>query len=269
MESERTRRANEDLTIEVVDASAPTGRWEVARTLMREYAALPHTTGRWPTMHADIAALPRPFVAPAGVLLVASAGDEPLGCGALLALAPDIGEVKRMYVRPAARGRGVGEALLRALLAHADSLGFTRVRLDTAPELLAAQALYRRFGFTEIPPYRSGLLPDALCFERPVGLPNADAASVARRGEDALEERATLAAPEARRARAIERAGLSLLVPGLGQAVQGRHVDAAWQFGTVATYLAGVASLGGGRAFLLALLWNVWSVIDAFRHERD
>jgi len=46
-------------------------------------------------------------------------------------------------------------------------------------------------------------------------------------------------------------------------------VDAALQFVTVVTYVGGVFSLGGGRALLLALLWNAWSVVDAFRHERD
>lgn len=156
--------------IDIVDHDSPPTRVVIARTLMGEYAALPHTAGRWTTMDADVAALPHPFVAPAGVLLIASADDEALGCGALIALEPGVGELKRMYVRPDARGRGVGEALLRALLMHAGRLGFDRVRLDTAPELLAAQSLYRRYGFTAIPHYRTGLLPDALCFERPVVL---------------------------------------------------------------------------------------------------
>ncbi|MGE3956919.1 MAG: GNAT family N-acetyltransferase [Vicinamibacterales bacterium] len=161
-------------TIAVVGADAPAAHLEAARTLMTEYAALPHTAGRWPTMQADLAALPQPFVAPAGVLLVAWAGALPLACGGLLEREPGIAEVKRMYVRAAARRRGVGEALLRALLEHAGRIGATRVRLDTAPELLAAQALYRRFGFTPIPHYRDGLLPDALCFERPVDAVPAD-----------------------------------------------------------------------------------------------
>lgn len=149
----------------------------IARTLVSEYAALPHTVGRWPTAAADIAALPTPYVPPTGVLLVAldaeytGAPSEPvaLGCGALVALdTPAVGEIKRVYVRPSARRRGLGEAITRALLQWADTLGFTRVRLDTAPELLAARRLYERLGFTPIPPYKDGLLPDALCFERSV-----------------------------------------------------------------------------------------------------
>lgn len=144
---------------------------EQARTLVREYAALPHTAGRWPTASAEIAALPRPYLHPRGAFLVATDGDKACGCGAMLALktAGHV-EIKRVYVRPAARGRGVGEEITLALLAEADALGFRTIRLDTAPELVAAQALYRRLGFVPIPHYRDGLLPDALCFERAVRL---------------------------------------------------------------------------------------------------
>ncbi len=143
---------------------------EWARLLMREYADLPHTKGRWPTADAEIAALPGPYLPPHGVFLLAVEGKDVLGCGGLLALGPPgYAEIKRVYVRPAARGRGIGEVITRGLLDAAERLAFTTVRLDTAPELLAAQSLYRRLGFAPIPHYREGLLPDALCFERAVG----------------------------------------------------------------------------------------------------
>ena len=71
------------------------------------------------------------------------------------------------------------------------------------------------------------------------------------------------------RDRAIQHAGLSLLVPGLGQLAQGRLGSALVQFGTVAAYVAATFGLGGRRALLLAVLWNLWSVIDAYRHEAD
>lgn len=69
--------------------------------------------------------------------------------------------------------------------------------------------------------------------------------------------------------RARERALCSALVPGLGQLVQDRLAAASVQFGTVAAYLAGTFAFGGRRALLLAVLWNAWSVIDAYRHEGD
>lgn len=143
---------------------------ECARLLMREYAELPHAQGRWPAADAEIALLPSPYLPPDGAFLLAAEGKDVLGCGALLALGgrPGYAEIKRVYVRPAARGHGIGEAITRALLDAAGRLAFRIVRLDTAPELLAAQALYRRLGFEPIPHYREGLLPDALCFERAV-----------------------------------------------------------------------------------------------------
>jgi hypothetical protein len=72
-----------------------------------------------------------------------------------------------------------------------------------------------------------------------------------------------------RNKRAGEYALLSALVPGLGQAIQRRFGAALIQLGTVSAYVAGALSLGGRRDLLLALLWNVWSVIDAYRHETD
>ena len=137
----------------------------VARTLMGEYAAMPHTVRRWLNPAADIAALPNPYVLPHGVLLLARDGLEFLGSGALRVLEPAIGEIKRVYVRPSARGRGVGEAITNHLLDHAMQLGFDRVRLDTAPELIAARKLYLRLGFVPIPRYSPDQIPDTVCFE--------------------------------------------------------------------------------------------------------
>jgi hypothetical protein len=83
-----------------------------------------------------------------------------------------------------------------------------------------------------------------------------------------VQENATDVIARERREGAVGRASLSLLLPGLGQCAQGRYVDAALQFGTVAAYVGGVFfGLGGGRALLFALLWNAWSVVDAFRTE--
>jgi hypothetical protein len=69
--------------------------------------------------------------------------------------------------------------------------------------------------------------------------------------------------------RAGEHALLSAFIPGLGQLVQRRFGTAVVQFSTVAAYLVGALGLGGRRALLIALCWNVWSAIDAYRHEAD
>ena len=154
------------MAIEVNSAYGDPERVETVRTLMREYAALPHVAGRWTTIAEDIAALPHPYVPPRGALLLAQCDGRPVGCAALGDLGDGIGELKRMYVQPSARRAGVGSALLQALLDHAERAGYERVRLDTAPELHAAIALYERFGFTPIPSYRTSECLCALYFER-------------------------------------------------------------------------------------------------------
>jgi len=77
------------------------------------------------------------------------------------------------------------------------------------------------------------------------------------------------AKPPVGRVDSMQRACESAIIPGLGQLRQGRYLAAVAQFGTVVAYLIAAGSLGGRRAMLLALLWNVWSVIDAARHGND
>ena len=76
------------------------------------------------------------------------------------------------------------------------------------------------------------------------------------------------AADLAARTAVVERWFLSLLVPGLGQFAQRRLFSGAGQLGTVLAYAATALALGSGRILLLAVAWNVWSAIDAYRHER-
>ena len=70
-------------------------------------------------------------------------------------------EMKRLYVRPAAQGRGLGLALVDRLLAEARAIGYRRVVLDTLPQMATAQRMYERLGFHDIPPYRSNPVPGA------------------------------------------------------------------------------------------------------------
>ncbi|MEP6690844.1 MAG: GNAT family N-acetyltransferase [Gemmatimonadaceae bacterium] len=88
-----------------------------------------------------------------GAFLVATLDDKPIGCGAIRRIDERTGEIKRMYVRPAARGRGVGRDLLRALETEARALGLTRVALETGARQLEALALYQHAGFAPIPPF--------------------------------------------------------------------------------------------------------------------
>lgn len=88
------------------------------------------------------------------------------GCVALRRLGADTCEMKRLYVRPAFRGRGAGRALARAAIAAAGEAGYRQMRLDTIPATMAAAvALYRELGFRDIPPYGENPIPGALCME--------------------------------------------------------------------------------------------------------
>jgi len=90
---------------------------------------------------------------PGGAYLVGYEGEEPVAGGGLRRLGDGVAEVKRMYVDPAARSRGVAAALLAALESTARSLGYATVRLDTGPKQVHAQRLYRAAGYVDVPPY--------------------------------------------------------------------------------------------------------------------
>ena len=87
-------------------------------------------------------------------LYVAEIAGEPVGMGGLRPLAANDAEIKRMYVRPSARRLGVGRAILQRLIDDARALGYTTIRLDSAPFMHEAHALYRSFGFVTSSPHQ-------------------------------------------------------------------------------------------------------------------
>ena len=99
------------------------------------------------------------FFPPDGRLLLATEESRAAGIACLKRLRKDIGEIKRMYVRPEFRGKGIGRALLEALVAEAKEIGYPTVRLDSARFMKAAHTLYRSAGFREIEPYPESEIP--------------------------------------------------------------------------------------------------------------
>ena len=93
------------------------------------------------------------LLGPGDRVLVGRIDGVPVACGAVRALEPGIGEIKRMYVVPDQRGRGLGRRLLEALEAEAAAMGFARLRLDTGERQAAAIELYRSAGYRPIAPY--------------------------------------------------------------------------------------------------------------------
>jgi GNAT superfamily N-acetyltransferase len=110
---------------------------------------------------------PEEFVPPKGVFVVAYRGDEAVGCGGLKRLGDDVVELKRMFVPPAARGDGIGRALLVRLEEEAAALGCPTIRLETGTLQHAALALYESAGYERIPCWGAFATdPKSICLQK-------------------------------------------------------------------------------------------------------
>lgn len=113
----------------------------------------------------ELAELPGAYAPPKGALLIARGGDgAALGCIALRPLSESACEVKRLFVRPQARGTGVGKALVAAIIDAAAGIGYREIKLDTLDHMQGAVRLYRSFGFAPIPSYGTHPYEGLVCF---------------------------------------------------------------------------------------------------------
>ncbi|HSM72715.1 MAG TPA: GNAT family N-acetyltransferase [Anaerolineales bacterium] len=99
------------------------------------------------------------FMPPGGRLLLCESEEQPAGIACLKELIPNIGEIKRMYVRPEHRNRGLGQALIDRLLMEAKQIGYDTVRLDSTRFMKNAHRMYQRAGFKEIEAYEGSEIP--------------------------------------------------------------------------------------------------------------
>lgn len=126
----------------------------VVRGLILEYQASLGVDLAFQHFADEIASLATTYGPPARALLLATVDGVPAGCVGVRPLTPGCCEMKRLYVRPAARGQHLGRHLAEGALAAARALGYTHMRLDTLPTMQGAQALYLALGCYEIAPYR-------------------------------------------------------------------------------------------------------------------
>lgn len=134
------------------------------RTLVRAHGDARANTPGVEYVYADADGLPGPYVAPRGGLWLADSGEGGVGCVALRPIDGETAEVKRMFVDPHWRGRGVGRALLGALVEGARQRGYVTLRLGTLQDMDVAQSLYRSMGFRPIERYRPDELIDTRFF---------------------------------------------------------------------------------------------------------
>lgn len=129
-------------------------QWDEARRLVREYAASLNVDLSFQNFERELEHFPSEYAPPQGAFILAEHdGNHVAGVG-LRPFADDIGEIKRLYVSPAARGAGLGRTLVERIIVLAQEAGYRSLLLDTLPSMTAAQALYLSLGFKPTTAYR-------------------------------------------------------------------------------------------------------------------
>lgn len=151
--------------IEILSATTPS-HIHTIRDLFREYEQVLQVDLCFQHFEAELSGLPGKYDPPGGCLLLAIANGHPAGCVAMRPLAKSICEMKRLYVRPAYAGQGMGKKLALTVIKQAGAAGYTRMRLDTLKKLRPALGLYASLGFRKCPPYYENPLPGVVYLER-------------------------------------------------------------------------------------------------------
>ena len=136
----------------------------LVREMLEEYGRATNVDLSFQDFDRELATLPYEY----DPILVAWSDDAAAGCVALRRIDDATCEMKRLYVRPAFRGKAIGRALALAIIKEAESHGFARMRLDTLPSMHEAIAMYESLGFRDIAPYRINPIAGARYLELPL-----------------------------------------------------------------------------------------------------
>ena len=146
------------MTIRIAEARWPDDRATV-EALFREYVTSLAEDISFQNVDDELGTLPGKYARPGGVVLIARDGAEAAGAVAYRMVEPGVCEMKRLYVRPAFRGSGLGRELANELIEDARHIGYRTMLLDTLASMSSARALYRDLGFSAAAPYYDNPLP--------------------------------------------------------------------------------------------------------------
>jgi len=150
--------------MKIKQAATPT-EIQAVRKLFREYEAFLDVDLCFQGFETELAGLPGKYAPPGGDLLIAKHQGLVAGCVGVRFLGIGVCEMKRLYVRPRARGAGLGRQLAHAIIESARQLGYCTMRLDTLEKLTAALGLYKALGFTPTSPYYANPLEGVVYLE--------------------------------------------------------------------------------------------------------
>ena len=140
--------------------------YRIGMTLFQEYLAYVGLDLAFQEVEKELQLLDQQYGRQTGVLLLVKIGGQFQGCVGVRDKGEGICELKRMYLKPACRGKKVGKTLLDKAISLAQEIGYTKMRLDTLASMIPANKLYQSTGFYEIPPYYYNPLEDVKYYEK-------------------------------------------------------------------------------------------------------
>jgi GNAT superfamily N-acetyltransferase len=140
----------------------------IVREMLQEYAAWLAIDLSFQDFTSELRDLPGAYAPPGGDLFMARLDGQPAGMAAFRAWSGGGAEMKRLFVRPSARGAGVGRALVDHVIDRARAAGYRRIVLDTLPIMRDAQRLYEQVGFRDVSPYYDSPIPGTRFMARPL-----------------------------------------------------------------------------------------------------